>query len=87
MNLSSILDLRDFYSNFVVGRYTAIRKECKSLIEKWQNLEDGSTLNVGISSSGDFTPNVGSVDNVSVDNISEIHYLCLVGAHLTAWKG
>ena len=34
MNLSSILDLQDFYSNFVFGRYTAIRKECKSLIEK-----------------------------------------------------
>ena len=74
MNLGSILDLRDFYSNFVVGRYKAIRKECKSLIEKCHNLEDGSTLNVGIGSSGAFTPNVSSVDNASVDNIPEIHF-------------
>jgi len=72
MNLGSILDLRDFYSNFVVGRYKAIRKECKGLIEKCQNLEDGAILNVGLS--GAFTPNVGSVDNGSVDNIPEIHF-------------
>lgn len=73
MNLGSILDLRDFYSNFVVGRYKAIRKECKVLIERCQNLEEGTTLNVGISG-GAFTPNVGSVENGSVDNIPEIHF-------------
>jgi hypothetical protein len=41
MNLGSVLDLRDFYSNFVVGRYEAIRKDCETLIEDCHNLEVG----------------------------------------------
>ena len=72
MNLGSVLDLRQFYSDFVVGRYKAIRKECKDIVEECQNLEDGAKLSVG--ASGAFTPTLGSVDNGSVDNIPEIHF-------------
>jgi hypothetical protein len=72
MNLGSILDIRDFYTNFVIGRYKAIRKECKSLIDECQNLEDAS----GTKFTNAFTPNVGSAsgDGGSVDNIPEIHF-------------
>jgi hypothetical protein len=72
MNLGSILDLRQFYSDSVVGRYKAIRKECKIIIDECHSMEDGAKLNVGVG--GAFTPNVASVDNGSVDNIPEIHF-------------
>ena len=72
MNLGSVLDIRDFYTNSVVGRYKAIRKECKNLLEDCQNLEEASGTKFGNA----FTPNVSSAsgDGGSVDNIPEIHF-------------
>ena len=71
MNLGSVLDMRQFYTQSVLGRYKAIRKECKKLIEECQSMEDSNVTKFGNA----FTPNVCSVsaDTGSMDNIPEIH--------------
>ena len=72
MNLGSVLDMRDFYNLQVIGRYKAIRKTCKNLIEDCHSLEEAH----GAKFSNAFTPvcSVSAADHGSIDNIPEIHF-------------